>query len=45
MEKTRARGKETSYNHCKIQGRDCEGLREEGRENRLGGMDRIWGGG
>lgn len=41
----KTRVKETSYNHCKIQGRDCEDSREKERENRLGRMGRLWGGG
>lgn len=40
----KTRGKKTSYNHCKIQGRDCEDLREEEIENKLGRMRRLWRG-
>lgn len=43
LAKARARSQEASNNHCKIQGRDCEGWREGGRKNGLDGKGRIWG--
>lgn len=37
LAKARARSQEASNNHCKVQGRDCEGWREEWKKER--GLD------